>query len=1080
MLYIFDNSEQVIDILDDINQDQLYIGAAQLEELNAKNNFDFQIPAHLTQAANIIEGNFVGFKDIDGNFQMFQISRVEETHSDILMKYVFCDHVFYELNDEFITSISQTATSATLALTAVLTGTRWEVGTITTSGTHDFSVTRNSALYGVQHILSIWDCELNVRLTISNNVITHRYIDLLSRRGNDTYKRFEYSDNIQEIKRTVDMDGVKTAIYGYGKSTEQTDGSILRLDFSGVTWTYPTNPANKPNGQLWVGDTAALALYGRAGGTRHRYGIYESSDQDNASDLLTETWNYLQTVNTPKITYEMKVVDLEQISGLQSEAVRLGDTVYVIDNEFKPSLKISARVITFKRYLREPEKNEVTLGNFLPVITDEAFRARDTANLVSDYKGSWDDKFSEATGVPTSALDGIINVLNNEIYSAGGYVYITDTDGLVVYDQPTKAAATKAVRIKGGIVAISNTKVSGEFVFRTFITGDGVTANEVNTGTLNANMVTVQGDTKFYWTGTNIYVINPSDNNKQIRIGKYDGTNYGIAFTEDNGATWNTIMDWSGVTVNDGNFKLKDQFNVLNYLRPQTNLMLDGSFELTEWNEASRSGNDDVTVTRSSWTFTGTDPRVYYPLSGGGFGTKPLFGSFAAVIGPNSNFQKTCDMADKHYGYKYTISAFASAYGGTTTGTLEMAVEVYKFDGAKIAYAPSGTVVVTSGQDLVWKRFYTSFDLTTLTYDGGYSYLDVRGFRVILKPNSGTPNAKGLIDGVQVVPHDRPLIYDHNSDLYALMTGWLTFTKLYGRDITLFNAPAGNSSVTFHSMVNYLSDKATIKYYDDLSDYNYWGSSTENSALVISVENDAADANADVIALKSTAATIVDSRSLIVKGAEGALLKLLGGTANHAYIEFYPNSTNLTNRRGWLGYDYAGSTTIALVNLVGNILLSVPTTSGVNIVMDNSEGGGAEPVWKPSSAGYGDLGTLSYYWKNVCTVNIYRNNEYALSSKELKEDITETDHDKLYEIVKNLHFKEFCYKAVKGKENEPKKRRIGLIAEELPEELTDLEKTAIDVDNLVAAMGSTIQKLMAKQELLEKKILDLENRINTL
>jgi|GEM_PF-6280739 len=765
MLYVFDSSEQVINILDDERQDEVYFGAVHTEEVNQRNIFEFRIAAHLAESEGIIEGNYIGFKDLDGNFQMFDIIRIEEEHSNTLLKSVYCENVYYELNDDFITSISQTATTATLALTAVLTNTRWEVGSITVTGTHDFSVDRNTALYGLQHVLSIFNGELNVRIILSNNTIIHRYVDILLRRGNDTGKIFTYSEDIQNIKRTVDMSSVKTAMYGYGKSTEQTDGSILRLDFSGVTWTYPTNPANKPNGQLYVVDTAALALYGRVGGTRNRFGIFEITDESDASNLLQKTWDYLQTVNHPLINYEMNILDLEQISGLSNEAVRLGDTVYVIDTEFKPALKVSARVIEMKRYIREPIKTEIVLGNYMPVLTDESFQTRDTADLISNYKGSWDDKFSEATGVPTSALEGIINVLNNEIYSAGGYVFITDTDGLIVYDQPTKAAATKAVRIKGGIVAISNTKVSGEFVFRTFMTGDGVTANEVNTGTLNANLVTVQGDTKFYWNGTNIYVINPSDSNKQIRIGKYDGTNYGIAFTEDNGATWNTIMDWSGVTVNDGNFKLKDQFNVINYLRGQNNLIDDGSFELTEVDESTRNYTDfDVKVTYSKWLYSGSDARVYYPQAGAGFGKRPVFGNMASVIGPNSLFQTYAYITASQFGYKYTFSAFGSAYTGTTSsGTLEMSIEIIKFDGGIIATAPSATVTITSGQNLQWKRFSSSFDLSTLTYTGGYTVADAHGFKINLKPNSGTPSLKCLCDGVQGVPFDKPIIFQQEN-----------------------------------------------------------------------------------------------------------------------------------------------------------------------------------------------------------------------------------------------------------------------------------------------------------------------------
>lgn len=46
---------------------------------------------------------------------------------------------------------------------------------------------------------------------------------------------------------------------------------------------------------------------------------------------------------------------------------------------------------------------------------------------------------------------------------------------------------------------------------------------------------------------SNIYIINPNSTDQQIRIGRYDGTNYGIAFTTDGGATWQNAIGFDGV-----------------------------------------------------------------------------------------------------------------------------------------------------------------------------------------------------------------------------------------------------------------------------------------------------------------------------------------------------------------------------------------------------------------------------------------------------------------------------------------------------------------------------------------------------
>lgn len=51
----------------------------------------------------------------------------------------------------------------------------------------------------------------------------------------------------------------------------------------------------------------------------------------------------------------------------------------------------------------------------------------------------------------------------------------------------------------------------------------------------------------------------PAPSLKQIRIGKYDGTNYGIGYTTDGGATWQTAMDFNGLNVDGDAIALRTE-----------------------------------------------------------------------------------------------------------------------------------------------------------------------------------------------------------------------------------------------------------------------------------------------------------------------------------------------------------------------------------------------------------------------------------------------------------------------------------------------------------------------------------------
>lgn len=72
----------------------------------------------------------------------------------------------------------------------------------------------------------------------------------------------------------------------------------------------------------------------------------------------------------------------------------------------------------------------------------------------------------------------------------------------------------------------------------------------ITAGTLRAGMVKILGTDQFVWDGDNIYITDPMYPNKQIRIGRYDGINYGIGFTQDDGATWIAAFGFDGINLN--------------------------------------------------------------------------------------------------------------------------------------------------------------------------------------------------------------------------------------------------------------------------------------------------------------------------------------------------------------------------------------------------------------------------------------------------------------------------------------------------------------------------------------------------
>lgn len=531
MLRIFDGkTEKLVAILDNREQACPYWDAVHTEQINGVNTLEFSCPADHEAAGYVVEGNLVAIEDPEGDYQLFQVTRVEESRSDgPPIKTAFCEHAALELLDEIIEDKRPYGVSAQYALMVALEGTRWQVGQVDNLGQNSVNFYYESVLSAVQKILNTWGGEVRYRVTIEHNQITGRFIDILDRRGDDRGRMFRYGKDIVSARRTIDLSNVKTALYGRGKGEETEEGYGRRITFADVEWKVANgDPVDKPLGQEWIGDPEALARWGRENGTRHRFGVFEDPDIEDPAELLRRTWEELQRLKEPLISYEAQVVDLERLPGYDHEVVRLGDTVRVIDETFRPALELEARVIELRRHLTEPDRTEVVLGNFLPLITDDAERLRRLEARLHDRQGIWDDKLKRGDKIPTSWLDGVIDVLNNELHSTGGYVYITDQDGILILDKPRDQNPTKALQLKGGVFAIADSKnPDGTWRWRTFGDGTGFTASEIKTGTLFANLVNILAGNYVRLDGNGLTVTDPN-NTERVKLGEYSPGRYGL------------------------------------------------------------------------------------------------------------------------------------------------------------------------------------------------------------------------------------------------------------------------------------------------------------------------------------------------------------------------------------------------------------------------------------------------------------------------------------------------------------------------------------------------------------------------
>ncbi|MCY8668780.1 phage tail protein [Bacillus haynesii] len=395
-LFVFDgHTDDLLTVLTIKNNKQLTYSDDELtEQLNKDFVYDFDVPMSHEDSHHLVKGNRIVFEDRDGDFQEFQIYKTEEIRSDNAASIrVYTEHTIYEINDDIVEDLRVRDGEASEALDKGLSASRWERGHVDSLGKGTVSFYYSNGMKNLSDIQSVFGGEYRFRVVLNEQKtrIEHRYVDLLVRRGKDTGKRFEYTKDIRSLKRTVDLSGIKTALYGRGNGEELDDGNgySRKITIANVEWEKANgDPLEKPLGQEWLGDPVALSRYGREGGTRHRFGVVDVDSTDPV-EIIKETYKQLMEVNKPRITIEVEGQDLELV-GLEHEKVRLGDSVFVIDKTFNPELRYESRVIEIKRSLSNPENIKVTLGNHIPLSTDLAYEFEELKASFQDRKGVWD------------------------------------------------------------------------------------------------------------------------------------------------------------------------------------------------------------------------------------------------------------------------------------------------------------------------------------------------------------------------------------------------------------------------------------------------------------------------------------------------------------------------------------------------------------------------------------------------------------------------------------------------------------------------------------------------------------------
>lgn len=318
---------------------------------------DYTLYATVGMEYGVINGEHLGFMCVDGRFRLFTVTKAEnfdDNHTTIITGK---DAIVLELMEMIVENLQQLDVQLIPAIQGLLdasgTTDAWTV-----TGAQPERLEKSRAYYTdlwtmLETYKALYEWQIIPYYTFSGGQISGRVIevkaDVAEFRGRILTSKKDAS-NVYVIKTNPPI----TRLYVLGPA-EGTEDEPKNMSIEGVTWSISSgDPADKPKGQKWIEDPAAVAKYGV------HAAVVQINDAEDEDDLIEKGWKHLQTVKEPRSTVEATVQDLERVKGYENHIIRLGDLVPI---RLTNATMEAARVINVKRDYIRPSLTKVVIGD---------------------------------------------------------------------------------------------------------------------------------------------------------------------------------------------------------------------------------------------------------------------------------------------------------------------------------------------------------------------------------------------------------------------------------------------------------------------------------------------------------------------------------------------------------------------------------------------------------------------------------------------------------------------------------------------------------------------------------------------
>lgn len=253
----------------------------------------------------------------------------------------------------------------------------------------------------IQSIANSFGCEVSYTYQVHGMEVTHKYINLLSKRGDQASE--------PQIRLNIEADKITTS-----KSIEDLATALI------VTGGIPKDSKdNKPvnlmgysydDGNYYVDKTTGrvCSKQGMQAWTRLSSKYYNVPSGDSTSGQIVKTYSYdttdkatlvshavaeLKKVDHPSVTYEVEIPKLP-------EGVWVGDRVSIVDDAGE--LYVSARVLELE-ISRTKQSVKITVGDYLPRSSGISDQVEDLANQWSNSVAAMAEIAKQAAAAQSTA-----------------------------------------------------------------------------------------------------------------------------------------------------------------------------------------------------------------------------------------------------------------------------------------------------------------------------------------------------------------------------------------------------------------------------------------------------------------------------------------------------------------------------------------------------------------------------------------------------------------------------------------------------------------------------------------------------